>query len=775
VGIGADNFCQFSLNGVMIFDTGNVYPWMNSFQAWNVFPIYLNSGTNIIEMKGQNLGTRTSTNTGSFGAEIYKPTSFAALTAATTIEQTGVIFSTKDKIGLRFDVGETVGYSCPTSPVLYKLSTCSSSGYECIHIDIADVTEQSVDTILTGTTVVYSDVVVTGNSIVVGTAVVTGITYTTGTTEYCCNCNTKFEEVSFPVITGRTYVTTSTIPVLTQTQIPQVVITANTDITTSIEITSSTATTITYSCPSGYSATPANDACKKILETTATFNGSGSKIVIGDTSTNYSIATYFFPQIDLNSSVLPFHYGNDDNYGKLIDQSGGILSNDFQLSSSFWGTDNTINGRLNSAGILAYQDEWVGFSECVNIPESGTYYVGIGADNFCQVTINEVLIFDTGILTASTSNFNIWTVFPIHLDSGANIIKMLGRNESGPTNGNPSAFAAEIYHPTNLAALTAATNTVDAGVIFSTLSKRGKYFDVGTTVGYSCPTSYSPVSCTEDGGIICRSIIVTGITAQQTETTITGETVVTDQVTVTGETTIYTVVQTYTDKVISGVTTETGVTTLNIVNVVCGDNDNGFSCGDNHFNISSLVTEPINELSVIDDFQKQFVGELIDAKSRQTISSYPTLRSVYDRYLNSEEYCNKVSSKFNYSSMDAFTKLIGNYWNDLIEQVIPSTTIWGATKIFTNTIFDMQKFQYKRYTLEFGDDNYGDGSVLSPCNGNEDIDITTSIIMGDVSASLIPNFNIGTYKKVYIKQLNIGSEFIGRVITESNSKFISNV
>jgi hypothetical protein len=34
-----------------------------------------------------------------------------------------------------------------------------------------------------------------------------------------------------------------------------------------------------------------------------------------------------------------------------------------------------------------------------------------------------------------------------------------------------------------------------------------------------------------------------------------------------------------------------------------------------------------------------------------------------------------------------------------VEQVIPATTIWGSVKVYGNTIFDQQKFQYKKGTL----------------------------------------------------------------------------
>jgi hypothetical protein len=57
--------------------------------------------------------------------------------------------------------------------------------------------------------------------------------------------------------------------------------------------------------------------------------------------------------------------------------------------------------------------------------------------------------------------------------------------------------------------------------------------------------------------------------------------------------------------------------------------------------------------------------------------------------------------------MFEFMDKIGDYWLDLLEQVVPATTIWegcdNSGKIYRNTIFDNNKFNYKRYSLNFID------------------------------------------------------------------------
>jgi hypothetical protein len=57
--------------------------------------------------------------------------------------------------------------------------------------------------------------------------------------------------------------------------------------------------------------------------------------------------------------------------------------------------------------------------------------------------------------------------------------------------------------------------------------------------------------------------------------------------------------------------------------------------------------------------------------------------------------------------MFEFMDKIGDYWLDLLEQVVPATTIWegcdNSGKIYRNTIFDQNKFKYKKYSLNFID------------------------------------------------------------------------
>lgn len=186
-------------------------------------------------------------------------------------------------------------------------------------------------------------------------------------------------------------------------------------------------------------------------------------------------------------------------------------------------------------------------------------------------------------------------------------------------------------------------------------------------------------------------------------------------------------------------------------------------CGDNLIEFDNLLTTPLSSITVVEDFEYIISSELIDAKNRQTISSYPTLKALYHRYMNSSEYCDTISSAFDYQSMDQFAGLIGNYWVDLIEQVIPSTTIWGSVKIYSNTIFDQQKFKYKSYSSLLCTNPFSGISVSSPINGTSGNTENIEVIMTNINPSPTNKTFSTICNQLHIAQMNHGSEFIGTV------------
>ena len=188
---------------------------------------------------------------------------------------------------------------------------------------------------------------------------------------------------------------------------------------------------------------------------------------------------------------------------------------------------------------------------------------------------------------------------------------------------------------------------------------------------------------------------------------------------------------------------------------------------------NDLFTSEYTGLTTVNQFNDVLTSELINVRCRKIASSYPTLQALYRRYLRSRVYCEQESAQFTYNDMIDFAGLIGNYWIELFEQAIPSTTIWTANYIYGNTLYDQQKFKYRS------------GSVF-PCSGS-------TIYEGIIPFSPTAQNDVPVHSDVYVlsdeglcKSFircddiyyyngDCGSEFIGAVTVTNNPNSTSPV
>jgi len=129
VGIAADNRVRFFVDGNLEFER-NTYDTAH-FNYWYVQPISLTSGSHIIEMFGYNDG-----DIAAFGAEIYGPfptgslSTDADMMAADT--QGNIVWSTGDRLGTTFDLGDETGWVCPDGTAF---DTCAAEPV-CTEVDL---------------------------------------------------------------------------------------------------------------------------------------------------------------------------------------------------------------------------------------------------------------------------------------------------------------------------------------------------------------------------------------------------------------------------------------------------------------------------------------------------------------------------------------------------------------------------------------------------------------------------------------------------------------
>ena len=101
------------------------------------------------------------------------------------------------------------------------------------------------------------------------------------------------------------------------------------------------------------------------------------------------------------------------------------------------------------------------------------------------------------------------------------------------------------------------------------------------------------------------------------------------------------------------------------------------------------------------EFAQTFWRNMINTRNRQFITDgktggYPTLQSIYWKYLESLTQAGIPNNNFTYKTMIDFVNGMGDYWMRLVEQMVPATTIWNTGVRLENSIFHRQKFVWRR-------------------------------------------------------------------------------
>lgn len=186
-----------------------------------------------------------------------------------------------------------------------------------------------------------------------------------------------------------------------------------------------------------------------------------------------------------------------------------------------------------------------------------------------------------------------------------------------------------------------------------------------------------------------------------------------------------------------------------------------------------LLSTELSSITSTDEFTNVLRTELIDVKNRQTIQSYPTLRLLYDKYMNPSDFGCSNSGKFNYNELIRYSKSLGIYWSDLIEQLIPATTIWGSSYVYRNNTFDENKFRYKPYTLFTCNEPTIYNTIASATTGIEVIETILSDNIGNKSDCVVTTTN-NSCSSLYIVDINSSPEFRGIVMVTGTNPINNN-
>ena len=117
--------------------------------------------------------------------------------------------------------------------------------------------------------------------------------------------------------------------------------------------------------------------------------------------------------------------------------------------------------------------------------------------------------------------------------------------------------------------------------------------------------------------------------------------------------------------------------------------------------VDYTVINPQPKKKTFFEFAQTFWLNTINVRNRQYVTDgktmgYPTLESIYWKYLESEKLAGLTNDNFNYQTMIQYVNGLGDYWIRLVEQMIPATTIWNTGVRYENSIFHRQKFVWRR-------------------------------------------------------------------------------
>jgi hypothetical protein len=117
--------------------------------------------------------------------------------------------------------------------------------------------------------------------------------------------------------------------------------------------------------------------------------------------------------------------------------------------------------------------------------------------------------------------------------------------------------------------------------------------------------------------------------------------------------------------------------------------------------VDSTFVNPEPKKKTFFEFSQTFWENMINTRNRQYISDgktggYPTLQSIFWKYIESEQTVGLPNNKYTYQKLIDYVNGIGPYWTKLVEQMVPATTLWNGGVRLENSILNRQKFVYRR-------------------------------------------------------------------------------
>lgn len=166
-------------------------------------------------------------------------------------------------------------------------------------------------------------------------------------------------------------------------------------------------------------------------------------------------------------------------------------------------TEGLTDGPMNRCGVWSALDatpgQFIGFGEKIDIPVAKLYWIGVGCDNGCEISIDNTIIFTLPTDDTLEDHYLIWHLLPISLSAGTHLIHVRGYNDSA------LASIGAVIHDALITELQAMTTVgqLEAKTIFSTKDFIGLYVQEGNFgTGWTCPEGWTLVNT--DGIYTCE-------------------------------------------------------------------------------------------------------------------------------------------------------------------------------------------------------------------------------------------------------------------------------
>jgi hypothetical protein len=121
----------------------------------------------------------------------------------------------------------------------------------------------------------------------------------------------------------------------------------------------------------------------------------------------------------------------------------------------------------------------------------------------------------------------------------------------------------------------------------------------------------------------------------------------------------------------------------------------------------STIINPQPKSKSFFEFAQTFANDMINVRNRLYITDgktggYPVLQSIFWKYIEAKITNNIDTNQYTYDKLIEYVNGINPNWINLVEQMIPATTLWMGGVKYENSPFHRQKYAYKRFSITGG-------------------------------------------------------------------------